>query len=167
MFMTRILLALCLLLPVSAFSFENEPTGFRTNQWDTPLSQFAGVRPTGKPSGTVQNFMRLDENFPQEDIILYDIEYVADSGKFVEAVTRYECADYGTLKETLQKKYGAATAKAHKGGALIWQGKVTTITLGPPDVAKNKKPAPNAEPPLCTLTYSSTPYLASNGPKKK
>jgi hypothetical protein len=164
--MTRILFILCLLIPVSAFSFENEPNGFRNIPWNTPISQVTGLRPTGKPSGTIQRYMLMDEIFPQEGIILYAIEYVADSGNFVEAVTRYECAQYGALKDNLKKKYGAKAATTKKGGALIWRGKVTTITLGPPDTAKAKPSSPNAEPPLCSLTYSSTPYLTKNTPRK-
>ena len=156
--MTRILFILCLIIPGSAFSFENEPSGFRNIPWNSPLSQVAGLRPTGKPSGTVQHYMLMDEIFPQEGIILYDISYVVDSGKFVEAVTRYECAQYGSLKENLKKKYGATVVKALKGGAVVWNGAVTTITLGPPDTAKAKPSSPNAEPPLCSLAYSSTPY---------
>ena len=156
--MTRILIALCLLIPVSAFPFENEPSGFRNISWGTSISEFAGMRPTGKPSGTVQKYMKMDEIFPQEGIILFDIAYVADSGKFAEAVTQYECTQNGSLRDTLKKKYGAATDKTRKGGALIWRGPVTTITLGPAVVAKDKNPSTNAEPPLCSLTYSSTPY---------
>jgi hypothetical protein len=163
--MTRILFILCLLIPVSAFSFDNEPNGFRNIPWNTPLNQVAGLRPAGTPSGTVQHYMKMDEIFPQEGIILYGIEYVADSGIFVEALTRYECTEYGSLKENLKKKYGAAAANKHKGGALIWRGKVTTITLGPPDTAKAKPSSPNAEPPLCSLTYSSTPYHTKTFPK--
>ena len=113
--MTRILFILCLLIPVSAFSFVNEPNGFRNIPWNSPLSQVTGLRPAGKPSGTVQHYMLMDEIFPQEGIILYDISYVVDAGKFVEVVTRYECPQYGSLKENLKKKYGAATEITKKG----------------------------------------------------
>jgi hypothetical protein len=163
--MTRILFILCLLIPVSAFSFQNEPNGFRTSTWNTPISQLAGLRPAGKPSGTTQSYLRLDEIFSHEGIDLYEIHYVAESGTFVEAVTRYDCAQYGALRDALKQKHGAATAKSQKGKALIWRGKITTINLGPPDVV-TKKASPNTEPSLCSLTYASTPYLTKNAPRK-
>lgn len=165
--MIRILFALCLLIPVSAFSFQNEPIGFRNVPWDSPLSKIAGLRPVGEPLGTVQRYMKMDEIFPLEGIILTDINYVADAGKFVEAAAVFDCAQYRTLMDDLKKKYGAVTAKAQKGSALIWQGKVTTVSLGPLVVAIEKTPAPNAEPPLCSLTYTSTPYLTKSAPQMK
>ena len=163
--MIRILFAMLLLVPVSAFSFQNEPTGFRNIPWDSSISKIAGFRPAGELSGTVQRYMKMDETFPQEGITLTDIQYVTDTGKFIEAVALFECSQYGPLKKMLKKKYGAVTATALKGGALSWQGTVTTITLDPPVVAKGK--APNADPPLCALTYSSTPHLKNNAPQGK
>jgi hypothetical protein len=163
--MIRILFALLLLVPVSAFSFQNEPTGFRNISWNSSISKIAGFRPAGEPSGTVQRYMKMDETFPLEGITLSDVQYVTDAGKFIEAVALFECSQYGPLKKNLKHNYGAATATAQKGGSLSWQGPVTTITLNPPVVAKGK--APNAEPPLCSLTYSSTPHLKKITPQGK
>ena len=161
--MIRILLALLLLIPVSAFPFQNEPNGFRDIPWDSTITKIAGLRTVGEPLGAIQRYLKMDETFLQEGITLSDIHYVAEAGKFIEAVALFDCAQYGPLKAMLKKKYGLVTAK--KGGALTWQGKVTTVSLGPPVVAKEK--TPNAEPPLCALTYSSTPYLTKSSPQGK
>ena len=47
--MIRILCVLLLLIPVTAFAFQNEPTGFRNMAWDAPIATIAGLRPQGNP----------------------------------------------------------------------------------------------------------------------
>ncbi len=165
--MNRLLLVLCLLIiPVSAFPFQNEPDGFRGVPWDSSMDRIAGIRPLGKPAGSMQGYMKMDENFLQDGITLSDITYRADSGRFVEAVNQFDCAQYGALRESLTKNFGAASARAHNVKSMIWRGTVTTIILAPAPAATGKSPAPNGEPLLCTLTYSSTASLKKSAPRQ-
>jgi hypothetical protein len=163
--MVHLLCLLLLLIPVTAFPFQNEPTGFRNIPWDSPINRVAGLRPVGEPAGPVLRYMKMDETFLHEGITLTEINYVAEQGRFIEAVTQFDCEQYGSLMKMLKKKYGAATT-TRKGGTT-WSGKVTTVTLGPTVAAAAKTPSPTAEPQLCTLTYSSTPYLRKNAPRQK
>ena len=161
--MIRVLFILLLLIPVTAFPFQNEPTGFRSIPWDSPINGIAGLRPVGEPGGQVLRYMKMDETFTHEGITLAEINYVAEQGRFIEAVTQFDCEQYGSLKKMLKKKYGPAATT--RKGSTTWSGKVTTVTLGP-TVAPTAK-TPTAEPRLCTLTYSSTPYLRKNDPHQK
>ena len=163
--MIRFLIILLLLIPVSAFPFQNEPTGFKNISWDSTIGSSAGLRAVGQSEGTVQRFMKMDEIFSFEGLTLSDIRYVTDQGKFVRAEITYDCAQQGTMAKVLKNKYGAATSE--KGAAMTWHGKVTTITLGPPVAAKSITPAPNAEPTLCSLTYSSTAYHLKSVPQQQ
>jgi hypothetical protein len=163
--MIRILCVLMLLIPVTAYPFQNEPTGFRNIAWDAPFAKMAGFRQEGNPEGPVKRYMKMDETFTFEGVTLSDIQYVAFDDKFVEAVLEFDCGEHGNIKKMLKKKYGAATATLKR--STIWSGKVTTVTLGPLATAPAKTPPPTAEPLLCKLTYSSTLYLKKNAPHQK
>jgi len=163
--MIRILCLLLLLIPVSAFPFQNEPDGFRNIAWDAPFTQMAGFRPDGTADGPVKRYMKMDETFMFEGVTLSDIHYVAFDDKFVEAVLEFDCGEYGSINKMLKKKYGTATTA--RKGSMSWWGKVTTITLGPPAAATAKTPSPKTEPTLCSLTYSSTTYLSKKAPPQK
>lgn len=159
--MIRFIFALCILIPATAVAFPNEPTGFRNLTWGEPVSKVAGLRPAGKPEGVLVRYMKMDESFQSEGITLVDINYVAEQGKLVEAVSLFDCAQYDALKGNLVKKYGPATTGSARSAALIWQGQVTSITLAPVP-AQSARPEPNKEPALCSLTYTSRSYLKKN-----
>jgi len=163
--MIRILCVLMLLIPVTAYPFQNEPTGFRNIAWNAPFAKMAGFRQEGNPDGPVKRYMKMDETFTFEGLTLSDIHYVAFDDKFVEAVLDFDCGEYNNIKNMLKKKYGAATATLK--GSTTWSGNVTTVTLGPPATSSAKSPSPKTEPILCSLTYTSTPYLRENAPHQK
>lgn len=165
--MIRVLSVLLLLLPVTLFAFQNEPAGFRNSAWDTPVNKIAGLKPAGEATGTVRRYLKMDETMLHEGVTLADILYVADQGKLVGAELTYDCTQRDALAETLNRKYGAASVTAFKGKTLTWRGKITTVVLGPPAAAQAEKPAPDAEPPLCKLTYEATRYHAKNALQQK
>lgn len=153
--MKRLLCSLLLLIPATAYSFPNEPAGFRTSSWGTPITAIAGLRTVGPPEGTTRRYMRMDESFLYEGgVTLADIQYVAVNGALSQTVLQFDCSQYETLAGLLRKKHGPATAETRNG--LSWSGSTTTITLIP---AASGKGVAGAEPPLCTLTYVSTPAL--------
>ncbi len=164
--MFRILFVLLLLTPSVAFPFENEPEGFRTIPWDTPVGAIAGLRPSGGADGTVRPYLKSDEIFVYEGVTLTDIRYLADQDKIIGAELTYDCGQRGNLAETLKKNYGAPTRTA-RGGTLTWQGKMTTITLVPPDAINPAKPLPTDLPALCSLNFRSTAHIWKNVPLPK
>jgi hypothetical protein len=164
--MIRILFVLLLLAPAVAFSFENEPAGFRSIPWDTPIGTIAGLRPAGAAEGTMRSYLKSDEIFVYEGVTLTDIRYLADGDKFVGAQLTYDCGQRGNLAETLKKNYGAPTRTA-RGGTFTWQGKMSTITLVPPDAINPVKPLPAGETALCSLTFRSTAQIWKNVPLPK
>ena len=164
--MVRMLLVLLLLTPSVAFTFEYEPAGFRSISWDSPAGTIAGLRSTGVAEGTIRHYMKSDETFIHEGVTLTDIRYLADQDKIVGADLTYDCSQRATLAETLKKNYGVPTRTA-RGGTFTWQGKMTTITLVPPDAINPVRPLPAGEPALCLLTFRSTAFIWKNVPTPK
>ncbi len=160
----RILLLL-LFLPSIAFSFQNEPDGFREIPWGSPVGKIAGLRPAAGAEGTVRSYTKMDEIFDYEGVILSEILYLADQERFVGVELTYRCAQRGEMLELLTDMYEEATRTA-RGGTLYWQGRVTTVTLAPPDAIQPWKPSP-LEPSLCSLTFRSTPSFGKNAPQLK
>ena len=159
--MLRILIALLLLVPATAFSFQNEPSGFRNIPWSSPINKIAGLRPAGEPSDTVKRYMKMDETLIHAGMELNDVLYVAEGDKFVGAELTYNCAQYARMAEGLNVRYGAPATPAAAGKPLMWQGKITTVTLG----ALPGKQTAAAEPALCSLSFFSTPHILKQSGK--
>ncbi len=154
--MLRFFIFLLFLTPSVAFPFLNEPDGFRSIPWDSPVNKITGLRSAGPAEGTVRRYIKMDETFIYEGLALTDIFYVTDLGKLVSVELFYNCGQRAGFIELLQKNHGTPTRTA-RGGTLTWQGKSSTITLAPPAAVRPDNPAPDGEPALCALTFGATP----------
>ncbi len=120
-----ICLIVCLLLPSTAFAFQNEPTGFRGISWGTPLS---AVQSQMIPdAGDLYN--RINDKLKLGDAALMGISYEFDNGRFSQVIifSKEGLNNEKTMITAFFAHFGSVPA-AHEG-LYIWTGSVGAIYL--------------------------------------
>jgi len=123
----------------AAFSYQNEPDGFRDVKWGAPLDTVQGLRETRRDDPRKVAFYARDEDKMEVGgIPVESIEYGFYDGRFLVASVR--TADYKTfsqLRVSCTNMFGLGSVMNKGGDLYVWPG-VTAIVRLRYDADKNK-----------------------------
>jgi hypothetical protein len=125
--------ALWTLLPTVAFTFQNEPTGFRGIPWGTPLSAVQSqMRPLGAtPAGQDQGYIRAGDSLTIGGAALEKILYKFHDGGFSEAfiVAQRGSSNAAAMIAAFRAQFGEGRRPHRSTDDYIWQGAASIIFL--------------------------------------
>lgn len=125
-------IAIALMLPITAGAFENEPSGFRGIEWETPIESVAAeFSPMSESKSGAKFYTRKGDKLAIGEAALQSIAYVFYKGRFQGAMIRTQegVGNKRALRDALFAQFGPGHQPNRYMERFYWFGAVAHISL--------------------------------------
>jgi hypothetical protein len=125
----KFLIALMMLLPLTAYAFKNEPEGFRGIAWDDDQILHAEYLEQTDQDGAYTTYKRKDDSMKIGGAELSSVSYGFKDGKFVMVIIRTEPGNNSAFIAAFREQFGSGKKPNRYIDNYIWDGDKTKINL--------------------------------------